>query len=110
MLSQGSKGVPIGGLLPAQFAELWPAWREFRFFFSPAAHVLQKKLQLDLDNAPRLQSFVQARVRHFSAPGMPQMIDYHPQSVLSPSEGIHIAKQVHQMTTDALTRGGFTGW
>jgi hypothetical protein len=110
ILSQGSKGVPIGGFLSAQIAELCAAWREFRFLFSPEAHVLQKKVQSGLDNAPPLQSFVQARGWHFSAPGIPQVIDYHPESVLSPSEGIHIAKQVHQVTTDTLTAGRFTGW
>ena len=102
--------MPIGGFLFAQIAKLWAAWREFRFLFSPEAHVLQKQVQTDLDNAPPLQSFVQARGWHFSAPRIPQVIDYHPESVLSPSEGIHIAKQVHQVTTDALTAGGFTGW
>ena len=110
ILSQGSKGVPIGGFLSAQIAQLWTACREFGFLFSCEAHVLQGKVQSDLDNAPPLQGFVQARGWHFSPPCVPQKIDYHPESVLSPSEGIHIAKQVHHVTTDALTAGGFTGW
>ena len=93
-----------------KFAEMWAAWREFRFFFSPAARVLQSKVQSDLDNAPLLQGFVQAWGWNFSAPGVPQVIDYHPGSVLSPSEGIHTVKQVNHVTTGALTIGRFARW
>ena len=79
MLSQGSKGVPIGDFLSAQIAERWAAWHGFRSFISSEAHVLQKRVQSDLDNVPPLQSFVQARGSHFSGPGVPQVIDSHPE-------------------------------
>ena len=46
--------MPIGGFLSAQIAKLWASWREFKFLFSSEAHVLQSKVQSDLDNAPFL--------------------------------------------------------
>ena len=102
--------MPTGGFLSKQIAELWAAWREFRFLYFPKAHVLHEKVQPYPDNALPLLSFLQARGWHFSASGIPQVIDYHPASVLSPSKGIHKAKQVHQVTTDALTERGYSGW
>ena len=33
ILQQGLKGVPIGGFLSAQLAEIWATWREAMFLF-----------------------------------------------------------------------------
>ena len=34
ILAQGAKGVPIGGFISAQLAEIWAVWKEHEEFFA----------------------------------------------------------------------------
>ena len=41
IVRQGLKGVPIGGYLSAQLAEIWATWREATFLFGKHKHVTE---------------------------------------------------------------------
>ena len=47
IIQQGLKGVPIGGYLSAQLAEIWATWRESTFLYGDSKHLTET-----LVNAP----------------------------------------------------------
>ena len=48
ILRQGGKGVPIGGFLSAQLAEIWCSWREATRVFGDAKGEVESKLKEEL--------------------------------------------------------------
>ena len=41
IIQQGIKGVPIGGFLSAQLAEIWATWREVKYLFGDSKEVIE---------------------------------------------------------------------
>ena len=52
VLAQGGKGVPIGGFISAQAAELWAMWRERNLFDSASTGPAQEAWLSVVDNPP----------------------------------------------------------
>ena len=52
MLAQGGKGIPIGGFISAQAAELWAMWRERHLFDSASTGSAQEAWQPVVDDPP----------------------------------------------------------
>ena len=52
VLAHGGKGVPIGGFISAQAAELWAPWREKHLFDSASTGTARDAWQEIIDNPP----------------------------------------------------------
>ena len=105
LLSHGAKGIPIGGFLSTQIAEIWACWREFTSLFGE--HVSQ--VQVSVNAACATFSRETGVTVGCDIPGAPEVVCHHPGAEIL-AHNMFVAKNVHQATPEALCQSRFIGW
>uniref|UniRef100_A0A7S1I2K4 Uncharacterized protein n=1 Tax=Eutreptiella gymnastica TaxID=73025 RepID=A0A7S1I2K4_9EUGL len=105
ILSQGKKGVPIGGFLSAHLAEIWCAWKEELRLFGDQKSEVEERVTSSLQNA-------------FPGVGVKLSLLGHTDFTIAPHQGETMQclggmlrrPDIHNASKDAIDLGGFGGW
>ena len=105
ILCQGARGIPIGGFLSAQIAEIWACWKEYTGFFGDSVQTVQHKLtSVCADYAEK-----QGIPVHCTIPGAVELVNHDPDNHTL-ARDMFVSKQVHLVTPETLCQSGFSGW
>ena len=105
ILRQGGKGVPIGGFLSAQLAEIWCSWTEATRVFGDAKGEVESKLKEELAIAfpeAGVSLTLTGKTDFTLAPEGAQTMHYMGRVLRSPT--------IPLVTIDDLNEGGYTKW
>ena len=105
ILCQGARGIPIGGFLSAQIAEIWACWKEFTGLFGDLVPTVQQKLTDLCAEFSQTQGIpVQCIVLEVT-----ELVDHFPDDQILAHDML-VSKHVHTVTPEALCQSGFSGW
>ena len=105
ILSQGKKGVPVGGFLSAHLAEIWCAWKEELRLFGSQKGEVEEGVTNSLQNA-------------FPGVGVKLSLLGHTDFTIAPHQGATMQcvggmlrrPDIHNANKDTIDQGGFGGW
>ena len=109
LMAQGHKGVPIGGFLSAQLAEIWALWREAHYAFGDkrasvcAAWVRDMQGCLPALAQANACSLTLSNTADFSLSGATD-------TCLPCGDGLLMSPNIRTVTLDSINSEGFTGW
>ena len=110
ILSQGDKGVPIGGFLSAQIRELWALWREAHYVFGDRrAGVTEQWCAAMLPLLPALVPIVDAVELSMIGDTDFTLSPIVAQTMVC-RQKIMVHPRSAQVTLPALSQSGFDGW
>ena len=105
ILYQGARGIPIGGFLSAQIAEIWACWKEFTSLFGENVQSAQRQLTDLCADFSKTQGIpVQ-----ITLPGTVELIHHSPDETVL-AHDMFVSRTVHLVTPETLCQSGFSGW
>ena len=105
ILCQGARGIPIGGFLSAQIAEIWACWKEFTSLFGENVQSAQRQLTDLCADFSKTQGIpVQ-----ITLPGTVELIHHSPDETVL-GHDMFVSRTVHLVTPETLCQSGFSGW
>ena len=110
ILSQGDKGVPIGGFLSAQISELWELWREVQYVFGDQqAAVAEQWCAAILPLLPTLVAAVDTVELSLIGDTDFTLSPIFAQTMVC-RQKIMVHPRIAQVSLPALSQSGFDGW